>query len=58
MKEIIDFLEEYLPFPPECLHRQRDIGGDGVRQGQMEHQVMHIGAAPHLLTPRHMTHRS
>ena len=41
--------------PPEGLHRQRDVGGDGVRQGQMEHQVVNIGAAPQLLNICHMT---
>ena len=48
-------LEEYLPLPPERLHGQSDIGGDGVSQGQVEHQVVNIGAAPHLLTTRHLT---
>ena len=41
--------------PPECLHGQRDIGGDGVGQGQVEHQVVNIGAAPQLLNICHMT---
>ena len=30
---------------PDSLHGQRDVGGDGVRQGQVEHQVVNIGAA-------------
>ena len=31
------------------LHGQRDVGGDGVRQSQVEHQVVNIGPAPHFL---------
>ena len=30
--------------PPEGLHRQRDEADDGVSQGQVEHQVVYIGA--------------
>ena len=30
--------------PPEGLHRQRDEADDGVGQGQVEHQEVHIGA--------------
>ena len=37
------------------LHGQRDVGGDGVRQGQVEHQVVNISAAPQLLNICHMT---
>ena len=41
--------------PPDRLHGQRHVGGDGVSQGQVKHQVVHIGAAPHLLIIRHLT---
>ena len=34
--------------PPESLHGQNNIADDGVRQGEMEHQVVDIGAAPTL----------
>ena len=30
--------------PPDRLHGQRDEAGDGVRQGQVEHQEVDIGA--------------
>ena len=37
---------------PDSLHGQRDVGGDGVRQGQVEHQVVNIGAALQVLPGR------
>ena len=48
-------LEEYLSLPPESLHGQCNVGGDGVRQGEVEHQVVDICATPHLLIICHMT---
>ena len=29
--------------PPESLGGQNNIADDGVRQGEMEHQVVHVG---------------
>ena len=42
--------------PPDRLHGQRHVGGDGVRQGQVEYQVVHVGATPHLLIILNLTH--
>ena len=30
---------------PDCLHRHRDEADDGVCNGQVEHQVVHVGPA-------------
>ena len=34
--------------PPESLHWQNNITDDGVRQGEVEHQVVDVGPAPTL----------
>ena len=33
---------------PGCLHGHRDEGDDGVCQGQVEDQVVHVGPAHHV----------
>ena len=37
---------------PESLHRNGDVGGDGVSQGEVEHKVVNIGPAPHISSGR------
>ena len=39
------FVEYLFHISPDCLHRHRDEADDGVRDGQVEHQVVHIGPA-------------
>ena len=34
--------------PPHGLHGEDDVADDGVRQGEVEHEVVHVGPALHL----------
>ena len=48
-KFCIDRLHHLDSPPPDGLHGQGDEAGDGVRQGQVVHEVMDIGADPGII---------